>query len=122
MKRRIPALAIVIAVTVTAAGAGLLIAVDQASKSAPTKTGTATSVAIFINSLKQANSTPFIATYGLNGYLLFQNGTIVIAQLPSPPGTKVKTNADGYSGTGRYAYIFRGSLDESSSGSRSTPM
>ena len=29
-------------------------------------------------------------------------------QIPSPPGTKVTTNADGYSGSGRFAYLFHG--------------
>ena len=89
-------------------GAGLAISVNRASKPTSTNTGTATSVANFINSMKKANGARFVATYRLNDYLFLQNGTIVIAQIPSPPGTKVKTNVDGYSVTGSDAYIFRG--------------
>ncbi len=108
MQRRILALAIVIAVAATATGAFLVITADRATNQAPTNTGQATSMAKFIDSMKQANGTRFVVTYRLNRYLFFQDGTIVIAQIPSPPGTKVKTNVDGYSGTGRYAYILRG--------------
>lgn len=96
------------AVAIVATGVGLGIIIDQASNSTPTKAGQATSVADFINSMKQANGTRFVATYRLNDYLFFQNGTIVIAQIPSPPGMKVTTNVDGYSGTGRYAYLYHG--------------
>lgn len=97
------------AITVVfAAAAVILVAVVQVSPSHPTKSGQATPVANFIDSMKLANGTRFVATYRLNGYLYLQNGTIVIAQIPSPPGTQVLTNVDGYSATGRYAYIFRG--------------
>ena len=58
--------------------------------------------------MKLANSARFVATYRLHGYLFFSNGTTVIAQIPSLPGMKAKMNRYGYSGTGRYAYIFRG--------------
>jgi len=84
--------------------AAVLIATGRATAPA-TK---ATSVANFLNSMKQANGTRFVVTYRLNGYLILQNGTIVIAQIPSPPGMKATTNVDGYSGTGRFAYIFHG--------------
>lgn len=106
MKRRVPVLAIVIAVAVTVAG--LAIAATRASRPTPTVTKTATSVANLVNSMKQANAARFVATYRLKGYLFFPNGTIVIAQIPGPLGATAKTNVDGYSGTGRYAYIFRG--------------
>lgn len=99
----------VIVVALAATGVGLAIIVDQASNSTPSKTGQATTVANFLNSMKRANDTRFVATYRLNDYLFFQNGTIVIAQIPSPPGTKVSTNVDGYSGTGHYAYLYHGS-------------
>jgi hypothetical protein len=108
MKRKIPTLAIVITVTLAATGVGLAMTVGRASNPTPTNTRQATSAANFINSMKQANGTRFVVNYRLNGYLFFQNGTIVIAQIPSPPGAKVTTNLDGYSGTGRYAYIFHG--------------
>ena len=91
-----------------ATGAGLGIIIHQTSNSTPTKVVQATSVADFIKSMKQANGTRFVATYRLNNYLFFQNGTTVIAQIPSPPGTKVTTNLDGYSGTGHYAYLYHG--------------
>ncbi|MHB1088770.1 MAG: hypothetical protein ACYC19_08425 [Acidimicrobiales bacterium] len=96
------------AVALVATGVGLGKVIDQASNSTPARTGQATSVANFINSMKQANGTRFVATYRLNDYLFFQNGTIVIAQIPSPSGTKETTNVDGYSGTGRDAYLYHG--------------
>ena len=108
MKRRILAFAIVIAVALAATGVGLAMTVGRASNSTPKNTGQATSAAKFINSMEKANRTRFVATYRLNGYLIFQNGTIIIAQIPSPPGTKATTNVDGYPGTGRFAYIFHG--------------
>lgn len=61
-----------------------------------------------IKSMKGATNTRFVVTYHVTRYLFFGNGTFVIAQIPSPPGTKMKTNLDGYSSTGHYAYIFRG--------------
>ncbi len=73
-----------------------------------TRSQTATSVATFTNEMQHANDARFVATYRLRSYLFFASGTIVIAQIPSPPGTRVTTNADGYSGSGRYAYLLRG--------------
>jgi hypothetical protein len=108
MKRRPAALALVVTVVLAATWIALAINVDPASSSTPTKAKESSSVAKFINSMKQANGTRFVATYRLKGYLFFQNGTIVIAQIPSPSGTKKATNVDGYSGTGRYAYLYHG--------------
>lgn len=108
MKRRMSAFAIVVATALAPPGVGLVMFVNQASGSTPAKTEQTRSVTTFINSMKKANSTPFVATYRIDGYLFFQNGTIVIAQIPSPPGTKETTNVDGYSGTGRYAYLYHG--------------
>lgn len=93
---------------VVAAAVAIVVTAVQVSNSHPTKTGPATPVVNFIDSMNRANGTRFVATYRLNGYLFLQNGTIVITQIPSPPGTKVTTNADGYSGTGRLAYLFHG--------------
>ena len=93
--------AFVAAVVILAAGL-------EVTHSHPKKTVPATQVANFINSLKSANDTRFIATYQLHDYLALGNGKVVIAQIPSPPGTKEKTNADGYTGTGQYAYVLRG--------------
>jgi hypothetical protein len=61
-----------------------------------------------MESMKRARGTHFVLTYRLNGYSFLSYGTIVIAQIPSPPGTKVTSNADDYSGTGRFAYVFHG--------------
>ena len=108
MRRRIPSLAIVIAVVTAMTGAAIVIATDRASKSTLTNTGRVVSVTSFIKSMKGATNTRFAVTYHVTGYLFFGIGTFVIAQIPSPPGTKMKTNLDGYSGTGHYAYIFRG--------------
>ncbi len=70
--------------------------------------GFPTSASDFIALMKKANGDRFVASYALKDYLFFPSGKITIAQMPSPPGTKVVTNADGYSGSGRYAYVFRG--------------
>ena len=90
------------------AAAVILAAGLEVSHSQPKRTVPATQVAHFINSLKSANGARFVATYRLNDYLFLGSGTIVIAQIPSPPGTRTQTNVDGYSGTGRYAYLLRG--------------
>ena len=68
---------------------------------------TTTSVTTFTNAIQHANDARFVATYRLRSYLFFSSGTIVIAQIPSPPRTRATTNADGYSGSGRYAYLLR---------------
>ena len=52
--------------------------------------------------------TRYVATYRVRGYLLFGDGTIIDAQIPDAPGTPVRTNVDGYSGSGRSAWVFRG--------------
>ncbi len=67
-----------------------------------------TSVATFLDTMQGAAVAPFRLTYDVTGYLFFGSGSFVIAQLPNPPGTKVKTNRDGYSGSGRNSYLFRG--------------
>lgn len=108
MKWRLPALAIVIAVALTATGIGLAIIAGQRANPAPTKTGKTTSIAMFLDSMRTANMTHFVLTYRLNGYSFLSYGTIVIAQMPSPPGTRFTTNEYGYSGAGRYAYVFHG--------------
>ncbi len=102
-RRRWSAIGLVVAATVA-----ILLTVVQISKSHPTRTGQATRVASFIDSLNRANGTRFVATYRVSRYLWLGNGRIVIAQIPSPPGTKVATNADGYSGSGLHSYLFRG--------------
>ena len=69
----------------------------------------ATSVNSFIASMKRADEPGFVATYRVKNFSIFQDGTLVFAQIPSPPGTKAVENKDGYSGSGKYSYIFYGS-------------
>ncbi|HEY5267419.1 MAG TPA: hypothetical protein VIJ40_11460 [Acidimicrobiales bacterium] len=109
MKRRIPALAMATAAVLIATGVELGTIIALTPNSTPAKTSQATTAANFTNSMKLTNGARFVATYRLSGYLILQNGAIAISQIPSPPGTKVTTNVDGYSGTGRYAYLFQGS-------------
>lgn len=80
----------------------------QAANAAPSKTSNSALVAKFRQSIKKADDTRFVLTYHVGGYLWLAYGKIVVAQIPSPPGTKVTTNVDGYSGTGRMAYLFHG--------------
>ena len=61
----------------------------------------------FVDSMRHANDTQFVATYRVHHYDWMNNGVIAMAQIPSPPGTKASTNNDGYTGSGRYAYVFR---------------
>jgi hypothetical protein len=70
-----------------------------------------TSVNGFIASMKRADETGYVATYRIKDFSIFQDGTIVFAQIPSPPGTKSIENKDGYSGSGEYSYIFYGGSD-----------
>ena len=74
-------------------------------------TANATSVGGFIASMKSAEATGYVATYHVKNFSFFQNGTINFAQVPSPRGTKAVENADGYSGTGKFSYVFYGSSD-----------
>ena len=106
MKRRFPVLVIVMVVAMATGSA--IFAYREASLTSK-RSRTTTSVTTFINAIQHANDARFVATYRLRSYLFFSSGTIVIAQIPSPPGTRATTNADGYSGSGRYAYLFRGS-------------
>ena len=108
MKGKFPVFAVAIVAVVATAMGGAATAASREPKLTPRDMGTETTAANVINSMKRANGTRFVATYRLHGYLYFPNGTIVIAQIPSPPGTKATTNVDGYSGTGRYAYVLRG--------------
>jgi hypothetical protein len=84
------------------------IAVMQAMNGGPSKATPKTAVAKFVESMTHASDTNFVATYRVANYNLFQGGVITMAQIPNPPGTKVTPNIDGYSGTGRSAYLYRG--------------
>jgi hypothetical protein len=91
--------------------AAVLVAVTSIFASRPDKNSSAsvTSVDNFIALMKRANETSFVATYRVKNFSIFQDGIVVFAQIPSPPGTKVVENKDGYSGSGKYSYIFYGS-------------
>jgi hypothetical protein len=91
--------------------AAVLVAVTSIFASRPNNNSSAsiTSVKSFIASMKRADETGFVATYRVKNFSIFQDGTIVFAQIPSPPGTKAVENKDGYSGSGKYSYIFYGS-------------
>ena len=106
MKRRFPVLVIVMVVAMATGSA--IFAYREASLTSK-RSRTTTSVTTFTNAIQHANDARFVATYRLRSYLFFSSGTIVIALIPSPPGMRATTNADGYSGSGRYAYLFRGS-------------
>jgi len=91
--------------------ATVLVAVTSVVASRPNKNSSASvsSVNNFIALMKRANETGFVATYRVKNFSIFQDGTLVFAQIPSPPGTKAVENKDGYSGSGKYSYIFYGS-------------
>jgi len=80
----------------------------QISNSSTPKSVSLTPIKSFENLLQRASHEQFVATYRVSHYGFFPPGTIVYAQIPSPPGTKAATNAEGYSATGRYAYVYRG--------------
>jgi hypothetical protein len=84
------------------------ITVIQTMNGAPSKPTPETAVVRFVDSMKHASDTRFVATYRVANFIFFQRGVITVAQIPNPPGTKVTPNVDGYSGSGRYAYLFRG--------------
>jgi hypothetical protein len=86
----------------------VVVVVIETSNPRSAKTASTTSVTNFVDSMKRANGARFVATYQVENFLYFQSGTIVVAQIPSPPGTKPTTNGDGYSGSGRYAYLYHG--------------
>jgi hypothetical protein len=82
-------------------------AVESSNSSTP-KSVALTPIKSFETLLQRASHERFVATYRIRDYTFFPSGKIVYAQFPSPPGTKAVMNADGYSGTGRYAYVFSG--------------
>ena len=84
-----------------------VISIAQTTNETPSKPKPETVVAKFINSMKHANDTRFVATYRVHHYDWMGSGVIAMAQIPSPPGTKATTNSDGYSGSGKYAYVYR---------------
>jgi hypothetical protein len=107
VKRSFAVLAMVSAMTL-ATTAGIEVNSGQVAHAASSKTSNSALVANFTVLMKKADDTRFVLTYHVGGYPVLSYGKIVVAQIPSPPGTKVTTNADGYSGTGRMAYLFHG--------------
>jgi len=96
-----------IAIVFVALAVVSVISVTQTLNKTPSKLKPETSVVKFVDSMKHANGTRFAATYRIYHYDWMQNGVITMAQIPSPPGTKATTNSDGYTGNGKYAYVFR---------------
>ncbi len=84
-----------------------VIAVIQTLNKTPARPTPETTFVKFVDLMKHANDTRFVATYRVRHYDWMDNGAITMAQIPSPPGTKATTNSDGYTGSGRYAYVFR---------------
>ncbi len=84
-----------------------VISVMWTANTTPSKAKPDTGVAKFVDSMKHANDTRFVATYRVQHYDWMGSGVITMAQIPSPPGAKAKTNSDGYAATGRYAYVYR---------------
>jgi hypothetical protein len=84
-----------------------IIAVQISNSSTP-KGVPATPIKSFEASLEHGSHERFVATYRVNHFGFFPAGTIGYAQIPSPLGTKAVANANGYSATGRYSYVFRG--------------
>ena len=80
----------------------------QLTNSSKSKSVPSTSLKSFETLMKHGTHERFAATYRVRDFTLFSSGTIVYAQIPSPPGTRAVMNADGYAGTGRYAYVYRG--------------
>src|ERR1700689_1936857 len=105
VKRILPAI-IAMSLVITWANVGIMAGVPASAASA--KTSNAALVANFMASMKKADSTHFVLTYHVGGYPVLSYGKIVVAQIPSPPGTKGTANAYGYSGTGRMSYVFHG--------------
>lgn len=81
---------------------------SQVANAAPSKISNSALVASFSALMEKADESRFVMTYHVGGYPVLAYGKIVVAQIPSPPGTKVTKNAYGYSGSGRIAYVFHG--------------
>jgi hypothetical protein len=96
-----------IAIVLVASVVVTVISVLQTTNKTPTQPTPETVIAKFVDSMKHANDTRFVAAYRVRHYDWMDNGVITMAQIPSPPGTKATTNSDGYTGSGKQAYIFR---------------
>jgi hypothetical protein len=84
-----------------------VISIVQTTKKTPLEPKPETGIAKFVDLMKRANDTRFVATYRVHQYDWMGSGVITMAQIPSPRGTKPATNSDGYTGSGKYAYVYR---------------
>jgi hypothetical protein len=84
-----------------------VISIIQTTSKTPSKSEPETGAARFVDLMKHAIDTRFVATYRLRHYDWMGSGVITMAQIPSPPGTKAITNSDGYAASGKYAYVYR---------------
>jgi hypothetical protein len=96
------AVALIVVAVMTTVGA------IQLTNSSTPKNVPSTSIKSFETLLRHGSHERFVATYRVHDYNFYPAGTIVYSQIPSPPGTKAVENVDGYSATGRYAYVYRG--------------
>jgi hypothetical protein len=107
VKRSYSALARIVVMTLVTSWS-CFATVGESANAVQAQTSNTALVANFMKSMKKTEGDHYVLTYRLNGYLFLSYGTIVVSQIPSPPGTKDATNADGYSATGRFAYFFHG--------------
>jgi hypothetical protein len=66
------------------------------------------SVGGLVRLMRKGANSAYVATYKITGYAYFTPGTLTVANMPPAPGTKSRTNADGYSSTLESSYVFRG--------------
>ena len=97
----------IVAIVFAALAVVTVISVIQTTNKTPSKPKTETRIAKFVDMMKHSNDTRFVVTYHVHQYDWMGSGVITMAQIPSPPGTKATTNSDGYTGSGKYAYVFR---------------
>ena len=90
VKRSIPAFAILVVMALVTAGVGFAIITGGPANAASATTSNTATIAKFIEPMKRASGTHFVLTYCLSGYSFLSSGTIVIAQIPSPPGRRAR--------------------------------
>lgn len=62
----------------------------------------------FARLMKKGVNSAYVATYYVTNYVFFQTGSIVVANVPPRPGTKVPVNVNDYSSAIETSYVFRG--------------
>jgi hypothetical protein len=103
MKSRVIASTVSLVVVVAASLTLIVVGVTEA---APPKRVSDTTQ--FVKLMKKGVNSAYVATYEVSNYDFFSRGSITVANLPPPPGTKVPTNVNGYSSDLETAYVFRG--------------